>query len=167
MLPLYLVITKNRKSLLRLSIPENFGRCAQLKVIIDLYNGRDRRSRAWAGSWAHYPGYWWWSPHTIRTERHTSQPTGGPNSVEVRWDFEFIRESMKINKIGPKVLFFFFTKIEIKMTQHVKSRFSLFFFPLNHICSSLFRITDGSKSLKIAFNKICIFHQLVMPKWPE
>ena len=50
MLPLYLVITKNRKSLLRLSIPENFGRCAQLKVmIIDLYNGRDRRSRAWAG----------------------------------------------------------------------------------------------------------------------
>ena len=108
MLPLYLVITKNRKSLLRLSIPENFGRCAQLKVIIDLYNGRDRRSRAWAGSWAHYPGYWWWSPRTIGTERHTSQPTGGPNSVEVRWDFECIRESMKINRIGPKVLFFFY-----------------------------------------------------------
>ena len=54
--------------------------------------------------------------------------------MEVRWDFEFIRESMKINKIGPKFLFFF-TKIEIKMTQHVKSRFSLllFFFSLNHI----------------------------------
>ena len=81
--------------------------------------------------------------------------------MEVRWDFEFIGESMKINKISPKFLFFFFTKIEIKMTQHVKSRFSLFFFfffSLNHICSSLFRITDGSKSLKIAFNKICIFN---------
>ena len=61
---------------------------------------------------------------------------GGPNSVEVRWDFEFIREGMKINKIRPKIcfFFFFFTKKEIKMTQHVKSRFSLsFFFSLNHI----------------------------------
>ena len=79
MLPLYLVITKNRKSLLRLSIPENFGRCAQLKVIIDLYNGRDRKSRAWAGSWAHYPGYWWWSPHTIRT--------GGLKAAQTLWKF--------------------------------------------------------------------------------
>ena len=81
--------------------------------------------------------------------------------MEVRWDFEFIRESMKINKIGPKFLFFFY-KNRNKMTQHVKSRFSsfffLFFFSLNHICSSLFRITDGSKSLKIAFNKIYIFN---------
>ena len=130
MLPLYLVITKNRKSLLRLSIPENFGRCAQLKVIIDLYNGRDRRSRAWAGSWAHYPGYWWWSPHTIRTERHTSQPTGGPNSVEVRWDFEFIRESMKINKIGPKVLFFFFYKNRNKNDSTCEITFLFVFFSL-------------------------------------
>ena len=29
--------------------------------------------------------------------------TGSPNSVEVRWTFEFIRECLKINKIRLKV----------------------------------------------------------------
>ena len=41
-------------------------------------------------------------------------------------DFEFIRESMKINKIQPK--FHFVTKIEIKMTQLV---FSFCFFTVS------------------------------------
>ena len=35
----------------------------------------------------------------------------------IHWDFEFIRECMKINKICPK--FCFLTKIEIKMTHLV------------------------------------------------
>ena len=26
------------------------------------------------GLWAPYPGYWWWSPHTIRSGKLTSQP---------------------------------------------------------------------------------------------
>ena len=34
--------------------------------------------------------------------------TDSPNSVGVRWDFEFIRECMKLNKIRPK--FHFWTK---------------------------------------------------------
>ena len=38
--------------------------------------------------------------------------TGNPNSVGVHWDFEFIREWRKINRICPK--FHFLTKTEIK-----------------------------------------------------
>ena len=48
--------------------------------------------------------------------------SGSPNSVEVCWDFEYIRECMKIKKIRSK--FHFFKKIEIKMTPCV---FVLFF----------------------------------------
>ena len=48
--------------------------------------------------------------------------SGSPNSVEVCWDFEFIREYIKINKTRSK--FHFLTKIEIKMTPCV---FVLFF----------------------------------------
>ena len=32
--------------------------------------------------------------------------SGSPNSVEVCWDFEYIRECMKINKIRSKFHFF-------------------------------------------------------------
>ena len=51
--------------------------------------------------------------------------SGSPNSVEVCWDFEFIREYIKINKTRSK--FHFLTKIEIKMTPCV---FVLFFYCL-------------------------------------
>ena len=51
--------------------------------------------------------------------------SGSPNSVEVCWDFEYIRECMKINKIRSK--FHFFKRIEIKMTPCV---FVLFFYGL-------------------------------------
>ena len=38
--------------------------------------------------------------------------TGSPNSVGVRWDFECIRECMKINKICPEFKFFYKNRIK-------------------------------------------------------
>ena len=71
------------------------------------------------------------SPYMCSTSSqvyHSDCSTVGPNSVGVLWDFEFIRECMKTNKIHPK--FHFLTKLEIKMT-HFVFLFLFFFLSLH------------------------------------
>ena len=63
--------------------------------------------------------------------------TGGRNSAGFRWDWEFISECMKINKIRPKFLFFL-QKIEIFL---LISSFS------THIIAKLHFLLIGSTPL--------------------